>query len=194
MIASYDLARDAEMTVRRNRVCPREPRQSGIGSRPWLGVAVAGCLFLAVQDGRAADRLVVEGLATAQGDGSLRIDGQTVRLHGVYLPDVDPTCQPMLTLSPRCNARSVQVLRGMLTGFVRCEIVRGGGNVLHGICTVQGDDLFGPRADLAAWLIKAGWALPAPGAPARYYALEALARARGAGLWAYPFFRWQYGW
>jgi endonuclease YncB( thermonuclease family) len=193
MIAFYDLARDAGMTARRNRERPREPRRSGIGSQPWFGAIVAGCLLLAVQDGRAADRPVVEGLASVQGDGSLRVDGQTVRLHGAWFPDVHPSCRPVLTLSQRCSALSLQVLRGMLTGSVRCEIVRGG-NVLHGICTVQDDDLFGPRVDLAAWLIEAGWALPAPGAPERYYAFEALARSQGAGLWAYRSFRRQYGW
>jgi endonuclease YncB( thermonuclease family) len=106
-----------------------------------------------------------------------------VRLHGAYLPDVDPACRS-LTRSVPCSSRGVRALQGKVNGFVRCAIVGGGANVLEGICTMPGRDRFGPGEDLAAWLIERGWALAAGAAPARYYALESLARSREVGLWA----------
>jgi endonuclease YncB( thermonuclease family) len=144
--------------------------------------ALVGVLLVAAPPGgRAAE--VVDGLATVQGDGSLRVGGQTVRLRGVYLPDADPACRS-LTRSAPCSSRAVRALQGKASGFVRCGLVRGGGGVLQGTCTVPGPDRFGPGEDLAAWLIERGWAMTTPDAPARYYSLEALARSRGAGLWA----------
>jgi endonuclease YncB( thermonuclease family) len=142
-----------------------------------LGTLVAA----AAPDGRTAE--VVDGLATVQGDGSLRVGGQTVRLYGAYLPDTDPACRS-LTRSGRCSSRAVRALQGKVSGFVRCGIVRRNGGVLEGTCTVPGPaDRLGAGEDLAAWLIEGGWAMAAPGAPGRYFALEALAHSRGAGLW-----------
>jgi hypothetical protein len=77
----------------------------------------------------------------------------------------------------------VLALDFLVTGFVRCEIVRRGGGGLEGICTVAGRDLFGPREDLGAALVLDGWALATAAAPEEYHALEALARSREAGLW-----------
>ena len=134
----------------------------------------------AAPGGRAAE--VVDGLAIVQGDGSPRVDGRTVRLHGAYLPDADPACRSVVR-SARCSSPAVGALRGKVTGFVRCGIVRGGGEVLEGICTVPGRDRFGPGEDLAAWLIERGRALATPDAPARYHTLERLARSREVGLW-----------
>jgi endonuclease YncB( thermonuclease family) len=143
----------------------------------------AGTLLLGGASVRAADRPVVDGLATVQRDGSLHVGGETVRLFGTYIPDIEPTCR-FVVRPPRCAARAVLALDFLVTGFVRCEIVRrGGGGGLEGICTAAGRDLFGPREDLGATLVLDGWALATAAAPEEYHALEALARSREAGLW-----------
>jgi endonuclease YncB( thermonuclease family) len=143
---------------------------------------VAGTLLLGSASVGAAGRPVVDGLATVQPDGSLRVGGETVRLFGTYIPDIEPTCR-FAVRPPRCAARSVLALDFMVTGFVRCEILRDGGTGPEGICTVAGRYLFGPREDLGAELILDGWALATRDAPEEYHALEALARSREAGLW-----------
>jgi endonuclease YncB( thermonuclease family) len=39
--------------------------------------------------------------------------------------------------------------------------------------------------DLAAYLIRHGWALARPGAPFEYHALERIAREQSAGVWGF---------
>ena len=127
---------------------------------------------------------VVDGLARVQGDGSLSINGRTVYLYGVYIPVDDRTCRSSIR-PPRCAAKAVLVLDGMVSGFVRCEIVReAGGEALEGVCTMRGDDAFGPRDDLAARMLQEGFALVRPDAPAAYVALERLAQSQQRGLWS----------
>jgi endonuclease YncB( thermonuclease family) len=127
---------------------------------------------------------VVDGLAKVQADGSLRINGRTVRLFGVFIPIDDRTCRSSIR-PPRCASKAVLVLDGMVSGFVRCEVVRAvGGGVVEGVCSVRGDDAFGPRDDLAAQLLQEGFALVRPDAPPAYFALERLAQAQERGLWS----------
>jgi endonuclease YncB( thermonuclease family) len=151
-------------------------------SRLCLGVAITLHLLLATPGNAHADRRVVDGLAIVQADGSLRIGGETVRLFGAYFPEYTRTCTTFVR-PPRCGNKSVLVLDNLVTGFVRCEIVRQYGSVLEGICTQPGNDLFGEPEDRGAQLILEGWALTTPDAPPNYRQLEALAQSRDAGLW-----------
>jgi endonuclease YncB( thermonuclease family) len=131
----------------------------------------------------AAAAQVVDGLAIVQEDGTLSVGGTHVRLFGIYIPQFERTCRTSIR-PPRCAPKAVLVLDGKVTGFVRCEIVLvGGDGVPQGVCGVRGRDLFGPREDLAAWLVQEGFALAAPGAPPEYVALERLAQSRELGLW-----------
>ena len=151
----------------------------GLGRlRGWCVLA----LLLALPGGASAGARVLDGLAIVQADGSLRVDGETVYLYGVYLPRLERTCSS-LVLPPRCGAPSVLVLNDLVDGFVRCQVVREGRNAVQGICTQPGRDLFGERVDIAATLVRRGWALAADEAPAQYRALEALAKSREVGLW-----------
>ena len=75
------------------------------------------------------------------------------------------------------------VLSDLIDGFVQCQVVREGKGAVLGICTKAGRDLFGARVDIAATLVRRGWALAAEEAPPQYRALEALAKSREAGLW-----------
>lgn len=125
----------------------------------------------------------MDGLARVQSDGTLRIDGRTVRLFGVFIPQLERTCRTVVRPSD-CAPKAVLVLDGKVRGFVRCEIVRRGSDgVPEGICGVRGRDPFGPRNDLAAEMVQEGFAFTRPDAPAEYVALERLAQSREAGLW-----------
>lgn len=140
------------------------------------------CLLIYAPHLARAERPLIDGLAIVQSDGSLRLGGETVWLHGVEIPLFVRTCTSVVR-PPRCGARSVLVLANLITGFVRCEIVRRRGRAYEGICTQAGRDLFGPRDDIAAELVLRGWALAAPDAPSQYRAYEAIAESRDAGLW-----------
>jgi endonuclease YncB( thermonuclease family) len=125
---------------------------------------------------------VLDGLAIVQANGSLRVQGETVYLYGVYLPQFERTCTTFVR-PPRCGAPSVLVLERLVEGFVQCRIVRAGGGSQQGVCTQRGRDLFGPREDIAATLVRQGWALAAEDSPPEYRALESLAKSREVGLW-----------
>ena len=148
-------------------------------------VALAALIIPALAiPARAADRPVLDGLAQVQSDASLRIEGRTVRLYGVYIPDVDGATCSRIIRPVRCGSRSALFLEQQVTGFVRCEIIRQTSDgVLEGLCSVQGRDLFGPRTDLGSVMVSQGWALAGDDAPARYRALERLASSREVGLW-----------
>jgi endonuclease YncB( thermonuclease family) len=141
-------------------------------------------LVLAMPWAPAADAAtrVLDGIAIVQADGSLRVDGETVYLYGIYLPRLERTCRTFVR-PPRCGAPSILVLDDLVEGFVQCQVVRQGRDAVQGICTQRGRDQFGPREDIGATLVQRGWALAAESAPPEYRALEALARSREAGLW-----------
>ncbi len=131
-------------------------------------------------EGRAA---AIEGLARVQDDGSLSINGQTVRLFGVYVPLLDRRCRTSIQ-PPRCGASSVLALAFKVTGFVHCTPAgRLQDGSLTAICTQKTDRLFEPPEDLGAWMIEQGWGMAAANAPPEYRALEQLARSREVGLW-----------
>ena len=144
----------------------------------WAGLAVAAVLASPA----AAGGRVVDGLAIVQDDGSLSLGGEKVWLHGASIPLFVRTCTSV-TRPQRCGSRSVLVLANLVTGFVRCQIVRQHPGALEGVCTQAGRDSFGPRQDLAAEPILRGWALAAPGAPADYVALQSIAQSQEAGIW-----------
>lgn len=152
----------------------------------WRGIA--SVLALAMLASVGAPRVshaaaqVLDGLAIVQADGSLRLGGETVWLHGVEIPMFVRTCTSVVR-PPRCGARSVLVLSNLITGFVRCELVRRRGHAYEGVCSQAGRDLFGPRDDIAAEMVLRGWALAADNAPSRYRAYEKIAQSRDAGVW-----------
>lgn len=134
----------------------------------------------------AASR-VVDGLATVYDDGTLSVGGTRVRLFGIYLPLLERTCRSVIRPAA-CAPKAALVLKDKVTGFVRCELVRRGGDgVLEGICGQRTRDLFGPRLDLGAYLVQEGFALAGPEAPYEYFALERLAESRELGLWGNKF-------
>jgi endonuclease YncB( thermonuclease family) len=123
--------------------------------------------------------------ASVRDDASLRLADQTVRLAGIHIPDTGRTCRREATPT-RCGSRTALALDGRLRGFVRCEEqARDPDGTIVGRCT-HVPSPGGPAEDLAAFLLREGWAVAAPGAPFDYVTLERIARGQRRGIWGTP--------
>ena len=118
--------------------------------------------------------------AMVQNDGTLLINGKTVRLFGIYIPIIEHTCRTDI-VPVRCAPRAVLQLAFKVHGFVYCEeIQRYTDGSVSSVCRTGRD-----REDLAAWMLGQGWAAALPGAPIEYVTLERFARANGRGFWGF---------
>ncbi len=104
----------------------------------------------------------------------LRLGSQVVKLAGIAAPALDIKCLWKGRTALPCGRMARAALRDLTAGAtVMCHH---DGN-LHGLrCQADG-------YDLAEGLIHAGWAIPLPGAPARWFAEKRRARARRLMLW-----------
>lgn len=118
----------------------------------------------------------ISSYALVQPDGSLRVDGRTIRLYGVHIPPTGETCRTN-ERPVRCSSRAALALEFKISGFVSCaprERLEDGS--LTAVCSADG-------VDLGAYLLQRGWALALPDAPFEYTALERIARAQNVGVW-----------
>ncbi|MEO1079419.1 MAG: nuclease-like protein [Pseudomonadota bacterium] len=142
------------------------------------------CLGVAITVSPVAGR-EISSSARVNEDATLRIDGKTIHLYGVHVPDSGRQC----TTNRRpqvCGTRAALALDFKIQGFVRCEIIeRREDRSLVGRCRVnaRGSD---EGEDLSAYLLDRGWAVALPEAPVEYQALEKIARNRGVGVWGRP--------
>ena len=125
-------------------------------------------------------------LAFVQADGTLKLGNRRIRLYGIHIPRTDHFCRTFLR-PPRCASRAVLELDRMIHGFVWCDPVeRNRDGTLSAVCRVRrNDSRLGSRADLAAELLRQGWAVALPGAPFEYVTLERIARAHNRGVWGF---------
>lgn len=127
----------------------------------------------------------ISSYARINEDGSLRIDGHTIHLDGIYIPETGNTCKTYRN-PPVCGSRAYIALDFKIDGFVRCEILsRNDDRSLNGRCRVK-TGAFNEGEDLAAYLLERGWAVALPDASIEYHTLEKIARARGMGVWGFP--------
>lgn len=147
---------------------------------PLLG-ALAALLLL----GAPAPAAEIHSYAIVQDDGSLRVQGKTIRLHGVYMPDSAYGCRSDFR-PPLCGDRAVRALKTIIRGFVRClPQARLADRSISAVCYVDASSHTKPPIDLGARLIAEGLALAGPEAPFEYRALERLAEANHRGLWGF---------
>lgn len=154
----------------------------GLGMRrPWSYARWLSALWLAAG---AADARELHSYALVQDDASLVIDGERVRLYGIYLPDTPRYCQTLVNPA-RCASRAALALEFKVAGFVRCypQSENRDGS-LNAICYVK-RTRFNDGEDLGAYLIEQGWALALPHAPFAYQALERIAKHHGRGVWGF---------
>ncbi len=118
--------------------------------------------------------------AIVQNDGTLKVNGKTVRLYGIYIPTFGYTCRTNI-LPPRCASRAVLQLDFKVHGFVYCdEVQRFADRSVSAVCRVGQK-----REDLAAWLLSRGWAVALPGAPFEYVTMERFAASNRRGFWGF---------
>lgn len=121
----------------------------------------------------------ISSYAFVQHDGSLRVDGHTIRLYGVHIPPTGDACRTN-ERPVRCSSRAALALEFKISGFVRCAPrERQDDGSLTAVCFADG-------VDLGAYLLQRGWALALPDAPFEYIALERIARAHHVGVWGLP--------
>lgn len=153
--------------------------------RFWRRMAVPVTLLLLSVGGNAAS---VSSYAYVNFDGSLRIQGRTYRLYGVFIPPSAYVCQ-QFTLPATCSSQ-VAIALDLKIGanFVHCDTVGvNDDGTDSAFCSVN-------REDLGAYLIRDGWAMVLPDAPPEYMMYERLAQARGFGIWVnqWSIFRYPY--
>ncbi len=117
-------------------------------------------------------------------DGSLLVGNRKVHLYGIYLPPTGQTCKTFIS-PPVCGSRAAIALDFRIQGFVSCQ--QKSVNRDRSITAVCHVDRRHSREgeDLAAYLIRQGWALALPAAPFEYHALEKIARQQSAGVWGF---------
>src|SRR5438477_9432729 len=102
-----------------------------------VAIAVVAVLGL-VAAVSAAD---ISSYAFVQRDGTLRVDGKTIQLYGIYIPPTEDTCRPD-ERPVRCSSRAALALEFKISGFVRCtpqERFEDGS--ISAVCRANGDDL-----------------------------------------------------
>lgn len=122
----------------------------------------------------------ISSFAFVHDDASMTIDGQHIRLYGIYVPPTDRTCTTFIRPMP-CGTRASLALGFKVSGdFVRCvpRLHNTDGSITAS-CTSGADDL-------SEWMLQRGWAVALPDAPFQYAAMEKIARARGIGIWGIP--------
>jgi endonuclease YncB( thermonuclease family) len=134
----------------------------------------------------AAAERVIRSYAIVQDDATLRVQGKTIRLFGLYVPPTDRGCATVLR-PPACGSRTVRALELKIQGFVEClpQQVYADGSI-GAICYVKEGSILDPPVDLGAWLLEQGLAVAVPGAPFEYGVLEDIARSNGRGIWGFP--------
>ena len=159
----------------------RPPRSGPVQAAASLLGALAALLLLATPLPAAE----IHSYAIVQDDGSLRVQGKTIRLYGVYLLDTAYGCRSDFR-PPLCGDRAVRALKTIIRGFVRClPQARLADRSISAICYVDASSHTQPPIDLGARLIAEGLALAGPEAPFEYRALERLAEANHRGRWGF---------
>lgn len=146
--------------------------------------ALAVVLTLLTQGPAHAVPAQLSSYAIVQADGTLKVQGYTIHLFGIYIPPGERRCEDRIR-PVRCGSRAALALRTKITGFVDCrpQGVYADGSVAA-VC--YSDAVFRNRSvDLGAWLIQEGLALAGPGAPFEYRALERIAERQGRGIWGF---------
>lgn len=126
----------------------------------------------------------VAGPARVIDGDTLVIGERSIRLLGIDAPERDQTCQDAAGQTWHCG-RDARL--GLATRVARQQVS----------CHVAGRDSYGRDlarcatggTDLAEWLVREGWAIPAGDEGGRYSATGREAEASRTGIWAGSFMR-----
>lgn len=151
----------------------------------WLAllVLVAAMLVLAGQEQMTPATRVTGPARVIDGD-TLVIGGWRIRILGIDAPERHQTCYDAAGETWPCGGAARQALAARIDRQpVSCHVAgpdRYGRDLAR--CSTGG-------TDLAAWLVREGWAIPAGDEQGRYRAAAREAEARGAGMWRGSFMR-----
>ncbi|MGG5810328.1 thermonuclease family protein [Falsiroseomonas sp. CW058] len=146
-----------------------------------LGLAVAG--WLGWQGGLlpGPGGPDLQGQATVVDGDTLVVEGRRVRLEGIDAPEARQTCLRNGAPWP-CGAEATRALRDLLeAGSIAC--VASGEDRYRRVlarCHLGG-------TDIAAWLVREGWAVAYTRYSWRYMRQEVGARWAGRGIWSGSF-------
>ncbi len=152
----------------------RRRADSALSGVRWFALAISAVTLCASGAG------TLKGNAFVEDDGTLRVRGRMIHLYGIHIPETARTCRR--NVRPRkCASRAALALDFKIgTSFVECRpIARSGRRTVTATCHV--DD-----TDLAAYLLRFGWAAALHDAPVEYVTLEKIARSRKLGVWGFP--------
>jgi endonuclease YncB( thermonuclease family) len=137
-----------------------------------LAIVLLLCLALPAAHGARFD-----GFAFVNDDGTLNVRNRTMRLYGILIPPTEESCYFFEKPAP-CGPRAALALKFNIgTDFVHCNTRSRNTDGSYVAVCEAGDE------DLAAELLRQGWAVALPDAPFEYQALEKIARNRGIGVW-----------
>jgi endonuclease YncB( thermonuclease family) len=162
-----------------NQACQADARAQGRGLARIVILLLATISAFPLQAGRH-----LEGLAIVRSDGTLLVKEQVVHLHGIYIPATNRQCRDWIR-PVRCDSRAVLALDFRVKGFINCYVEHENEDGSLSATCYADRTSFDPGEDLAAYLIKRGWALALPNAPFEYHALEKIANKQEVGVWGY---------
>ena len=123
------------------------PRRAGPAR---AAASLLGALTALLLLGTPLPAAEIHSYAIVQDDGSLRVQGKTIRLFGVYMPPTERGCRTDFR-PPLCGNRSVRALKLKIRGFVRCDPQTAlSDGSLSAVCYVDGHSTTDPQVDLGA--------------------------------------------
>lgn len=151
----------------------------------WVSLLllVAAMLLLGKQKQISPATRVAGAARVIDGD-TLAIGERSIRIFGIDAPERDQTCHDAAGQTWHCGA---DARLGLATRVARQQVS----------CHVAGQDRYGrDRArwatggtDLAEWLVRKGWAIPAGQEQGRYKATGREAEASRKGIWRGSYMR-----
>ncbi len=152
--------------------------------RSLMILSAVAWVVLATLSPAQASQYPIIGSARVQEDGTLKVRGKKIRLHGIYIPVTGKTCRSFLR-PIKCAPRAALALEFKIQGFVHClPLTRYSDRSIGAICRV-GRTHFKPGVDLGAYLLEQGWAVARPEAPFEYHVLSDIARRKNLGVWGF---------
>ena len=121
----------------------------------------------------------VEGPAAAVSGDTVLVGGSNVRLYGIDAPELGQICYSRSGRAYDCGASARDFLnRALGDRTISCTLYA------HALTGEQVGRCSAGSTDIGQFVVGHGWAFSARGLSNRYDEAEALAQARGAGVWS----------
>ncbi|WP_347140885.1 thermonuclease family protein [Paracoccus sp. SSK6] len=148
-------------------------RKAAPFSLPILGAAM---FLLGAQEHMTLVTGVAGSARVIDGD-TLVIGGRRIRILGIGAPEPDLTCQDAARQTWKCGGDLRQVLAAPVARQVSCHVAGPDRYGRHLACYAS------RGSDLAEWLVREGWAVPAGDEQGRYRVAGREAEAKGTSMW-----------